>query len=159
MSESLPEVGAPAPEFTVATNTGDTISLADFKGKENVVLFFYPKADTPGCTIEACNFRDNLARFKAEGTAVLGISADPVKKQAKFADKHSFTYPLLADEDHAIADAYGVWKEKSFMGRKYMGIERATFVIDKEGIVRKVFPKVSIPGHSDAVLAAIKEIS
>ncbi len=158
VSELLPVVGAPAPEFTVTSHKGETISLSDFKGKQNVVLFFYPKADTPGCTLEACSFRDNLATFQAAGTAVLGISADSVKKQGKFAEKFSFTYPLLADEDHAIAESYGVWKEKSFMGRKFMGIERATFVIDKEGNVRKVFPKVSIPGHTAAVLAAVKEL-
>jgi peroxiredoxin Q/BCP len=108
--------------------------------------------------LEACGFRDALSEFSAAGTAVLGISADPVKKQAKFAQKFDFTYPLVADEDHAIAEAYGVWKEKSFMGRKFMGIERTTFVIDKDGIVRKIFPKVSIPGHTDAVLAAVADL-
>jgi peroxiredoxin Q/BCP len=155
---SLPSVGAPAPDFTVSSHTGETISLSDFKGKQNVVLFFYPKADTPGCTIEACSFRDNVATFQAADTAVLGISADPVKKQAKFADKFGFTYPLLADADRAIAEAYGVWKEKTFMGRKFMGIERTTFVIDKNGVIRSVFPKVSIPGHTAAVLAAVQEL-
>jgi peroxiredoxin Q/BCP len=108
--------------------------------------------------VEACGFRDALPDLSAAGAAVLGISADSVKKQAKFAEKFAFNYPLLADEDHAIADAYGVWKEKSFMGRKFMGIERTTFVIDKNGIVRKVFPKVSIPGHTDAVLKAVAEL-
>jgi peroxiredoxin Q/BCP len=159
MSDSRPQVGSPAPDFTVATHTGETISLSDFRGEQNVALFFYPKADTPGCTIEACSFRDNLAEFSAASTAVLGISADPVKKQAKFAQKFDFNYPLLADDDHSIAEAYGVWKEKSFMGRKFMGIERTTFVIDKDGIVRKIFSKVSIPGHTDAVLAAVANLS
>lgn len=159
MPDSLPAVGSPAPNFTVTTHTAETVSLSDFRGKQNVVLFFYPKADTPGCTVEACSFRDNLPTFQAAGTAVLGISADPVKKQAKFADKFGFAYPLLADADHSIAETYGVWKEKAFMGRKYMGIERTTFVIDKDGIVRHIFPKVSIPGHIAAVLAAVKEIS
>jgi len=158
MAESLPAVGTQAPEFTVQTHAGETVSLSDFRGKQNVVLFFYPKADTPGCTIEACSFRDNVATFQSVGTAVLGISADTVKKQAKFAEKYGFTYPLLADADHAIAEAYGVWKEKAFMGRKYMGIERTTFVIDKEGVVRKVFAKVSIPGHTAAVLESIHEL-
>lgn len=158
MADAVPEVGTPAPEFTVTSHTGETISLADYRGKQNVVLFFYPKASTPGCTIEACGFRDALANFTSAGTAVLGISADNVKKQAKFADSHGFTYPLLADVDHAIAEAYGVWKEKTFMGRKYMGIDRSTFVIDKEGILRYVNPKVNIVGHADAVLKEVENL-
>ena len=108
--------------------------------------------------MEACGFRDAFSKLQQAGAVVIGASADPVKKQAKFAQKHELPYPLLSDEQHAVAEAYGVWKEKSFMGRKYMGIDRATFVIDKEGVLRQVFPKVSIIGHANEVLAAVKAL-
>lgn len=159
MAETPPEVGTPAPAFILSTQTGETISLSDFKGDKPVVLFFYPKADTPGCTVEACGFRDALTPFEDANTAVLGISPDTVKKQAKFADKFDLTYPLLADENHETAEAYGVWQEKTFMGKKYMGVERTTFVIDTQGIVRKVFSKVKPEGHAAEVLEAVKALS
>lgn len=159
MSDSLPAVGTPAPDFALVAHTGETVSLSDYRGKQTVVLFFYPKANTPGCTLEACNFRDSLAKFQEAGAAILGISPDTVQKQAKFAAKFALPYLLLADADHAVAETYGVWQQKSFMGRKYMGVERTTFVIDREGIVRRVFPKVSILGHAEAVLRAVQEMS
>jgi len=158
MPGSLPAVGTPAPDFTLASQTGETISLSDFKGRQAVVLYFFPRADTPGCTIEACGFRDALAVFQDVDVAILGVSPDTVKKQAKFAEKYRLPFLLLADEDHAVAEAYGVWQEKSFMGRKFMGVDRTTFVIDKEGIVRRVFRKVRVNGHAEEALDAVKAL-
>lgn len=147
------EPGSPAPPIHLQTDTGDTFDLSSARGK-NVVLFFYPKADTPGCTTEACEFRDAYTKF-GEGTIVLGISPDAPKQQAKFKEKFGFPYPLLADVEHAVAESYGVWKEKSMYGKKYMGIERTTFVIDADGKVAKVFRKVKPAGHAEEVLAAL----
>jgi peroxiredoxin Q/BCP len=157
MTEIPLEVGMPAPDFTLQTNTGETISLSDFRGKNMVVLYFYPKADTPGCTTEACAFRDSSKTFDDIHVKVLGISPDTVKKQAKFADKYALPFPLLADENHEIAERYGIWKEKSFMGKKYMGVERTTYIIDQNGIIKKIYPKVSVTGHIEEVLEAVKQ--
>ena len=128
--------GDVAPAFTVATNGGGKVSLTDFKGK-NVVLYFYPRDDTPGCTKEACAFRDHFAGFRKKGAVVLGVSIDPVKSHDKFVEKFKLPFTLLADEDKKIVQAYGVWGEKSFMGRKYMGVARVTFLIGPDGRIKK----------------------
>jgi peroxiredoxin Q/BCP len=142
--------GDKAPDFTLPDQHGNPLSLADLRGKE-VVLYFYPKADTPGCTTQACGVRDHDADYRQAGAVVLGISPDPVKRIAKFDEKYGLGFPLLADEDHAVAEAYGVWVEKSMYGRKYTGNERTTFVISPEGVIRNVFRKVK-PGEHDAVV-------
>ena len=158
MSEpTLPTVGSKAPDFTTASSTGKSISLADYAGKQAVVLYFYPRADTPGCTKEACGFRDALADYDKAKVAVLGISPDPEKDVTKFAEKFNLNFPLLADEDHAITEKYGVWAEKSMYGKKYMGANRTTFVIDKAGNIAHVFEKVKPEGHDQEVLAWVKE--
>ena len=144
-----------APGFSAATNGGGRVSLADFKGK-NVVLYFYPKDDTPGCTKEACAFRDHFAEFQKRGAVVLGVSTDPVKSHAKFAEKFKLPFTLLADEDKKIVEAYGVWGEKSFLGRKYLGTHRVTFLIGPDGCLKKIWPKVKPDEHADKVLAALK---
>jgi thioredoxin-dependent peroxiredoxin len=157
MSEIV--AGAPAPGFQVPalTRSGETqISLADYHGKSSVVLYFYPKDDTPGCTKEACSFRDQLADFEAVGSVILGISPDDPKSHAKFAEKFAIPFPLLSDPDHKVAEAYGVWKEKSNYGKTYMGIERTTFVIDKEGNIAKIYPRVKVDEHSEKVLEFVK---
>src|SRR5262249_30938183 len=133
--------GDPAPMFTAAGSGGETVSLADFAGK-NVILYFYPKDDTPGCTKEACAFRDGFARFKKKGAVILGVSTDSPKSHDKFVKKFTLPFTLVADEDHKVVDAYGVWGEKMFMGRKYMGTHRVTFLIGPDGRIRKIWPKV-----------------
>jgi thioredoxin-dependent peroxiredoxin len=148
--------GDKAPDFNLPATEGQTISLADFSGQKNVVLYFYPKDDTPGCTKEACFFRDMKAEFDAIGAVILGVSTDSVKSHEKFAEKFHLPFPLLADEDTAVSTAYGVYKEKSNYGRTYMGIERTTFAIDKNGIIRKIWPKVKVEGHIDEVLDLVK---
>lgn len=146
--------GDPAPDFVAATNGGGEVKLADFKGR-NVVLYFYPKDDTSGCTKEACAFRDRYSAFEKKGVAVLGVSPDPVKSHDKFVKKYQLPFTLLADEDKKIVQAYGVWGEKSFMGRKYMGTYRVTFLIGPNGRIKKVWPEVKPDEHADEVLAAI----
>jgi peroxiredoxin Q/BCP len=146
--------GDPAPPFSAATSGGGRVSLADLKGK-HVVLYFYPKDDTPGCTKEACAFRDAYAQFKKRGAVVLGVSVDTVKAHDKFVEKFHLPFPLLADEDKQIVRAYGVWGEKSFMGRKYLGTHRVTFLIGPDGRIRKIWPKVKPEEHADEVLAAL----
>lgn len=146
--------GQPAPDISLRTDAGDPFELSSLRGK-NVVLYFYPKADTPGCTKEACSFRDNSAKFSKGNTVIVGVSPDPERAQAKFKEKFGLPFTLLADTDHKAAEAYGVWKEKSMYGRKYMGIERTTFVIDPAGKIKKIFPKVRVEGHAEEVLAAI----
>jgi peroxiredoxin Q/BCP len=146
--------GDVAPEFLAATNGGGRISLADFKGK-NVILYFYPKDDTPGCTKEACAFRDHFAEFKKRGAAVLGVSTDPVKSHDKFVEKFKLPFTLLADEDKKIVTAYGVWGEKSFMGRKYLGTHRVTFLIGPDGRIKKIWPQVKPEEHAGEVLAEL----
>ena len=151
------EAGTTAPDFTLPDQDGNPVSLSDFRGRP-VVLYFYPKADTPGCTTQACGVRDHLPDYDAAGATVLGVSPDPVKAVKKFHDKQSLTFRLLADEDHAVCDTYGVWAEKSMYGRTYWGALRATFIIDPEGTVATVFPKVSPKTHDDVVLKALDEL-
>jgi thioredoxin-dependent peroxiredoxin len=148
------DVGDAAPDFSLADQHGDQVKLSDFKGK-TVVLYFYPKADTPGCTAQACGVRDHRADYEKAGAVVLGVSPDPVKKIAKFDDKYGLAFPLLADEDHAVAEAYGVWVEKSMYGRTYMGNERSTFVIGPDGKVETVLRKVKPAEHDKLVLEAL----
>ena len=148
------KVGDKAPPFTAATQDGSSVSLQDFKGR-NVVLYFYPKDDTPGCTKEACAFRDQFEAFRARDVAVLGVSTDPVKSHGKFATKYKLPFTLLADEEKKIVEAYGVWGQKSFMGRKYMGIFRVTFLIGPDGRIRQIWPEVKPEQHAAEVLAAI----
>jgi thioredoxin-dependent peroxiredoxin len=143
-----------APEFELTADDGSTVRLSEQRGRK-VVLFFYPKANTSGCTVEACEFRDRLPEIEKEGAVVFGLSPDPVKDLVKFRDAQDLTYRLLADEDHTVAEAYGVWKEKSMYGRKYMGVERTTFVVDEEGRVARVFEKVKPAGHAQEVLQAL----
>jgi peroxiredoxin Q/BCP len=146
--------GDPAPDFSTATNGGGKISLADFQGK-NVILYFYPKDDTPGCTKEACAFRDGFSEFKKRGAVVLGVSTDSAKSHDKFVEKFKLPFPLLADEDKKIVEAYGVWGEKTFMGRKYLGTHRVTFLIGGDGRIKKIWPQVKPDEHAAEVLAAL----
>lgn len=150
-------VGKSAPTFSLDTDAGEKLSLKDLKGRP-VVLYFYPKDDTPGCTVEACEFRDAFPRFKGSKAIILGISPDSVKSHQKFKEKFDLPFTLLADEDHAIAEKYGVWQKKSMYGRTYMGIARTTFVIDKDGKVAKIFEKVKPKGHAEEVEQAIDEL-
>jgi len=146
--------GDVAPKFTVATNGGGKISLADYKGR-NVILYFYPKDDTPGCTKEACAFRDEFAQFQKKGAVVFGVSPDPLKSHDKFVEKFKLPFPLLADADKKIVEAYGVWGEKVFMGRKYFGVHRVTFLIGPDGKIKKIWPQVKPEEHAAEVLAAL----
>ncbi len=148
------KVGDEAPDIKVATDSGDEFQLSDMRGKR-VVLYFYPKADTPGCTVEACEFRDDLKKFAKKDTAILGVSPDKPAAQAKFKTKYDLPFTLLADEDKAAAHAYGVWKEKNMYGKKVMGIERTTFVIGPDGKIEKIYNKVKAKGHAAAVLEAL----
>lgn len=144
--------GDVAPKFTVATSGGGKISLADYQG-QNVILYFYPKDDTPGCTKEACAFRDEFAQFKKKGAVVFGVSPDSIKSHDKFAEKFKLPFTLLADEDKKIVQAYGVWGEKTFMGRKYLGVHRVTFLIGPDGRIKKIWPQVKPEEHAAEVLA------
>jgi peroxiredoxin Q/BCP len=146
--------GDVAPGFSAETNEGGKVSLVDFKGK-SVVLYFYPRDDTPGCTKEACAFRDEFAAFKRKGAVVLGVSTDPVKSHVKFIEKYKLPFVLLADEDKKIVQAYGVWGEKSFMGRKYQGTHRVTFLIGPDGRIKKIWPAVKPVEHAKEVLEAL----
>jgi thioredoxin-dependent peroxiredoxin len=150
----MPTIGKAAPAFSLETDTGEKVSLKDFKGK-TVVLYFYPKDDTSGCTTQACEFRDLMPRFKKGAAVILGVSPDSVKSHVKFKAKYDLPFTLLADTEHAVAEKYGVWKEKSMYGRKYMGVERTTFLIDAKGVLRQVFEKVKPAGHADEVATAI----
>lgn len=149
--------GDNAPEFAGTTNSGEKLALMDLKGGP-VVLYFYPKDDTPGCTVQACGLRDAYDDFKRAGAVVLGVSPDPVKSHVKFIEKHLLPFTLLADEDKAIAQAYGVWGEKSFMGRKYMGNHRVTFLIGPDGRIAKIWPAVKPETHASEVLEAIRAL-
>lgn len=153
------EVGQSAPAFTLPAHPEASIKLSQFKGRQNVVLYFYPRDDTPGCTTEACGFRDNLAVLESADTVVLGVSADSVESHRKFAGKFGLTFPLLADEDHAVCEKYGVWVEKNMYGKKSMGIQRATFLIGKDGKVARVWPKVKVEGHVAEVAEAVAELA
>ncbi len=150
----MPEVGEPAPEFTANTDSGTTVSLRDFRGRK-VVLYFYPKDDTPGCTREACDFRDNMAAVGGKGAVVLGVSPDSVASHAAFKQKFELPFPLLSDDDKHIVKAYGVWKERVRDGQTIMRTERTTFIIDERGIITHVFPQVKVEGHVTEVLAAL----
>lgn len=154
----MPELklGLKAPDFTVSTDAGKKVKLSDFKGKK-IVLYFYPKDDTSGCTKEACAFRDGISEIQKRGAAVLGVSPDSVESHKTFRDKYDLNFPLLADTDKEIVEAYGVWKEKSMYGRKYMGVERTTFVIDKAGKISHVFRKVKVEQHYDEARDALEE--
>lgn len=143
--------GKKAPDFKLKTTTGDTVSLKDFKGKP-VVLYFYPKDMTPGCTQEACDFRDSSTKLKKKGAIVLGVSPDSVEMHQKFTDKYDLNFPFLADEGAKVAQTYGVWKEKNMYGKKYMGVVRTTFLIDEDGKIKKIYPKVKVDGHVDEIL-------
>jgi thioredoxin-dependent peroxiredoxin len=142
------KAGDPAPAFAAPNEKGHTIQLSDYKGKK-LVLYFYPKDDTPGCTAQACSLRDSYGAFQAKGYEILGVSPDSVKKHVKFQDKYNLPFALLADEDHAVSEAYGVWGEKKFMGRAYMGIHRTTFVIDENGVIERIIDKVDTGNHSE----------
>ena len=151
------EVGDKAPTFTLNDADGNRVKLADFKGRK-VVLYFYPKDLTPGCTIEACAFRDDIGAIKKLGAVVLGVSADDEKTHQKFRGKHNLNFPLLADVNHEVSEKYGAWQEKSMYGRKYWGIARITYLIDENGKLAKVWPKVKPDGHSQEVIEAIKSL-
>ena len=151
-------VGDAAPAFALPSTGGETIRLLDFRGKR-VVLYFYPKDDTPGCTREACSFRDDRARMERANAVVLGVSRDDADSHQRFGQKFGLTFPLLSDPDAAVCKAYGVYKQKSMYGRTYWGIERTTFIIDERGRIAAIFPKVSVDGHSQAVLAALAAAS
>jgi peroxiredoxin Q/BCP len=152
------EEGTTAPDFTLPDQEGENVSLSDFRGQP-VVLYFYPKADTPGCTTQACGIRDHRADYEAAGAVVLGVSPDPVSAVRKFADKQSLNFRLLADADHAVCELYGVWAEKTNYGRTYWGAQRSTFIIDPDGKVVTVFPKVSPKTHDEVVLKALGELA
>ena len=153
----LIEPGRKAPAFTLKDQDGKTHTLSDYEGRP-VVLYFYPKDDTPGCTVEACAFRDNLPKFKPGKAAILGVSILDEKSKAKFAAKHDLNFPLLADADHAVAEAYGAWQERSMYGRKYMGVARVTYLIGPDGKVAQRWDKVKPDGHAEEVLAAVNAL-
>lgn len=146
--------GSAAIDFALKDQNGKSHKLSDYKGKP-IILYFYPKDDTPGCTLEACSFRDNYGDFKKKGAVVVGVSVDDEKSHKKFADKYKLPFILLADPEKKVVQKYGVWGEKSFMGRKYLGTTRATFIIDKDFKIKKIFPKVSVPGHIKEVIASL----
>jgi peroxiredoxin Q/BCP len=154
---SVPAPGTKAPAFSLLRDGGAPISLSDFKGRK-LVVYFYPKADTPGCTLESQAFSRLKKAFEKAGTAVVGVSADPVKAQDKFRDKYDLTIPLISDEKHEMLEAYGAWAEKSMYGKKYMGVIRSTFLIDAKGKIAQVWPKVSVTGHAEEVLEAAKAL-
>ena len=156
MSKPL-SAGIPAPDFTLPRDGGSQVSLKEFSGRK-VVLYFYPKADTPGCTKEAIDFNALRKAFAETNAVILGISADPVKAQDKFRDKYSLAFPLVSDETHRILEAYGVWGEKSMYGKTFMGVERVTYLIDGAGKIAKVWPKVKVVGHADEVLASARAL-
>jgi len=152
-----PKIGNLAPAFSLLDQNGDKVSLKDFRGKHNVLVYFYPKAMTPGCTVQACSLRDEKAELKKLDTIVLAISPDPVARLKKFAERDSLNFTLLADEDHAIAEKYGVWDLKKFMGREFMGIVRTSFLINKEGRLAHIMDKVKTKTHHDDVLAILRD--
>lgn len=152
------EAGREAPDFTLPDQDGEELTLSGLRGRV-VVLYFYPRADTPGCTVQACGVRDRSGDYEASGARVIGVSPDEVAEVKKFADKFDLDFTLLADADHAVADAYGTWVEKSMYGKKYMGVQRATFLIDPDGRIARVFPKVSPKTHDDVVLEALAELA
>jgi thioredoxin-dependent peroxiredoxin len=148
--------GNKAPDFSATDQSGKKIKLSSFRGKKNVVLYFYPKDMTPGCTTEACDFRDQFKKFKS--TEILGVSIDSPERHQKFIEKYDLPFTLISDVDQKVVNKYGVWQEKKLYGRTFMGIVRSTVIIDKSGVVRKIFPKVKVKGHIDEVLEALKEL-
>ena len=152
----LPKIGNLAPAFSLQNQQGDKVSLKDFKAKKNVVIYFYPKASTPGCTVQACGIRDSADVFKKLNTVVLGISPDPIKRLQNFIDKQGLNFDLLSDEDHSIADKYGAWGPKKFMGKEYDGILRSTFIVGKDGKLKAIMDKVKTKSHHDDVIDWIK---
>jgi len=150
--------GKKAPLFTLPANTGDKIALKDFRGECKVVLYFYPRDNTSGCTKEACSFRDLKTAFKRAGAVILGVSTDDLQSHDKFAAKNNLSFPLLSDTDAKVATKYGVWQEKKMYGKTHMGIVRTTFVIDVEGTIRKIWPKVKVDQHADEVLEVVKAL-
>lgn len=153
----LPVIGRTAPDFTLPSSTGEPISLKQFKGKKTVILYFYPKDETPGCTKEACGFRDSFSEFEKHNAVILGVSNDPMEAHHKFRDKHHLPFPLLSDEDAAVSKLYGVYKQKNLYGKKSLGIERTTFVIDRTGRVAQIYPKVKVDGHMNDLLEFVGE--
>lgn len=152
------EPGQPAPDFTLPDHEGRPVKLSDLRGQK-VVLYFYPKADTPGCTTQACGVRDRRGDYASAGAAVLGVSPDPVKAVKKFHDGQGLNFTLLADEDHAVCDLYGIWGEKKMYGKTFFGASRSTFILDEQGIVRHVIPKASPDSHDEEVLTALQELA
>ena len=155
---AFPKVGGVAPAFTLLDQEGKKLSLKEFKGKKNVVLYFYPKAMTPGCTVQACGIRDSKNALAKMDTVVLGVSPDPVVKLGRFIEKQNLNFTLLSDEDHAITEKYGAWDLKKFMGREFMGVLRTTFIIGKDGRIKHVMSKVKTKSHHDDVIALITEL-
>ena len=153
----LPIVGRPAPDFSLPSTTGENISLRQYKGRKTVVLYFYPKDDTSGCTREACDFRDHSAELEQKNVVILGVSTDPIDSHLKFRDKHKLPFPLLSDEDASVSKMYGVYKQKNLYGKKYLGIERTTFIIDRTGRIAQIWPKVKVDGHIQDVLEFVAE--
>ena len=154
-SSLLPVIGKPAPDFTLPSSTGESVSLKSFKNRKTVVLYFYPKDDTPGCTREACAFRDLSADFAEKNAVILGVSPDTVESHIAFRDKFHLPFPLLADPEHEVSERYGVWKLRQRDGREFMGVERTTVIIGKDGEIKKLWPNVTVDGHVDEVLAAL----
>ncbi len=154
----LLSIGKKAPAFTLPASTGGKVKLSEFAGKKNVVLYFYPRDNTPGCTTEACDFRDNLARLQDQDTVVLGVSPDSIASHEKFAAKYELPFPLLSDEDHAVAEKYGAWGEKKNYGKTYEGIIRSTFLIGKDGKIKAIWSPVRVKGHVDEVAAKVAEL-
>lgn len=152
-----PSVGSPAPSFTLASDSGEEVTLSDLKGSP-VVLYFYPRDDTPGCTREACSFRDASTELQRLGAVVLGVSTDDVTSHAKFRDKYQLNFPLLADPDHHVAEQYGAWREKNMYGKKSMGIQRSTFLIDADGNIAQLWKRVKVDGHDQQVLDALRTL-
>jgi len=155
---AFPKVGSAAPKFSLQDQVGNTVKLADFKGKSNVVVYFYPKAMTPGCTIQAQGLRDSAKALKGLNAVVLGISPDPVNKLAKFVERDALNFQLLSDEDHAVADSYGAWGPKKFMGREFDGILRTTFIVGKDGKLKAVMDKFKTKDHHSELIAALKAL-
>jgi len=153
----LPVIGKPAPDFTLPSTTGENISLRQYKGKKTVVLYFYSKDETPGCTREACDFRDQSAEFEKHNVVVLGVSNDSLESHQHFREKHKLSFPLLSDEDATVSKMFGVYKLKNLYGKKYMGIERTTFVIDRTGRIAQIYSKVKVDGHIKDVLEFVGE--
>ena len=153
----LPTIGKPAPDFTLPSTSGEPVTLKSFKGKKTVVLYFYPKDETPGCTREAKDFRDHAAELERLGVVILGVSTDPMDSHLRFKEKHKLPFTLLSDEDAAVSKMYGVYKQKNVYGKKSMGIERTTFVIDKTGRIATAYPKVKVEGHIQEILSFVGE--